>query len=147
MNSTTAAANPVWYIEATVSESFNHGHNAPFSPGSAAAGNTMETATQQTVDDLDILQSGPASTSGRSDAELLKSALTNEKAAPEILQFETDLIGRIESNMDYQVITRDSGAYVGQSGHSKQASLGDACAVLLPRRPAGGANRAAEGGG
>lgn len=63
----------------------------------------MATDTQEIADDFDFLQSGPASTSGRSDAELLKSALMNEKAAPEILQFETDLIERIESNMDYQV--------------------------------------------
>ncbi|KAL4859359.1 DNA replication complex GINS protein SLD5 [Chlorella vulgaris] len=52
--------------------------------------------------ELDYLQSGPASTSGRSDAEQLKSALMNEKAAPEILQFETDLVNRIEATMDYQ---------------------------------------------
>ena len=58
--------------------------------------------TQDTAE-FDFLQSNPASTSGRSDAEQLKSALMNEKAAPEILQFETDLVGRIESNMDYQV--------------------------------------------
>lgn len=59
--------------------------------------------TQQgTVDDFDFLQSGPASTSGRSDAEQLKGALQNERASPEILAFETDLIGRIEQNMDYQ---------------------------------------------
>ncbi|PSC76212.1 DNA replication complex GINS SLD5 [Micractinium conductrix] len=59
----------------------------------------MEGSSQ---DGFDFLASGPASTSGRSDAELLKSALMNEKAAPEILAFETDLIARIEQNMDYQ---------------------------------------------
>lgn len=39
----------------------------------------------------------------RSDTELLKMALVNEKACPEILPFQTDLIGRIESVIDYQV--------------------------------------------
>ena len=63
----------------------------------------MET---QGTDDFDFLASGPASTSGRSDAELLKSALMNEKASPEVLAFETDLVGRIEQNMDYQVRRR-----------------------------------------
>ena len=43
------------------------------------------------------------STTGRSDAEELKGALMNEKASPEILQYETDLIERIEMSMDYQV--------------------------------------------
>jgi hypothetical protein len=61
--------------------------------------------TQDTAE-VDFLQTNPASTSGRSDAEQLKGALMNEKAAPEILQYETDLIGRIESNMDYQVRCR-----------------------------------------
>lgn len=55
-----------------------------------------------TQEEFDFLQSGPASTSGRSDAEQLKGALQNERASPEILAFETDLIGRIEQNMDYQ---------------------------------------------
>ena len=54
--------------------------------------------------DEDFLQSGlAASTSGRSDAEELKGALMNEKASPEILQFQTDLVGRIEMRIDYQV--------------------------------------------
>lgn len=56
-----------------------------------------------TQDEFDFLASGPASTSGRSDAELLKGALMNERASPEVLQFETDLISRIEQNIDYQV--------------------------------------------
>lgn len=56
--------------------------------------------TQET--EFDFLQTGPASTSGRSDAEQLKSALQNEKAAPEVLQYDTDLIARIEQNLDYQ---------------------------------------------
>lgn len=55
-----------------------------------------------TQEEFDFLASGPASTSGRSDAELLKGALMNERAAPEILAYETDLIARIEQNMDYQ---------------------------------------------
>lgn len=38
-----------------------------------------------------------------SDAELLKHAVLNEKSAPEILQYEEDLITRIESHLDYQV--------------------------------------------
>lgn len=57
----------------------------------------------ETLDEFDFLQSGPASTSGRSDAEALLSAVQNEKASPEVLAFETDLISRIEQNMDYQV--------------------------------------------
>lgn len=57
--------------------------------------------TQET--DFNFQQTGSTSTSGRSDAEQLKSALQNEKAAPEVLQYETDLIARIEQNLDYQV--------------------------------------------
>lgn len=59
-----------------------------------------------TQEEFDFLASGPASTSGRSDAELLKSALMSERASPEVLQFETDLIARIEQNIDYQVRPR-----------------------------------------
>ncbi|KAI7837340.1 hypothetical protein COHA_008855 [Chlorella ohadii] len=55
-----------------------------------------------TQEEFDFLASGPTSTSGRSDAELLKGALMNERVAPEVLQFETDLISRIEQNIDYQ---------------------------------------------
>lgn len=43
------------------------------------------------------------STSGRSDQELLKTAYINEKAAPEVLPFQEDLISRIEAQIDYQV--------------------------------------------
>lgn len=41
--------------------------------------------------------------SGTSDAELLKYALLNEKASPDVLAYEDDLITRIESHIDYQV--------------------------------------------
>lgn len=71
--------------------------------------------------ELDYLQSGPASTSGRSDAEQLKSALMNEKAAPEILQFETDLVNRIEATMDYQACC-EAGRVLGTQNQSPTAS-------------------------
>lgn len=48
-------------------------------------------------------QQEEASTSGRSDIELLRAAVLNEKAAPELLHYEADLIGRIEQLIDYQV--------------------------------------------
>lgn len=56
--------------------------------------------------EIDFLDLGAPSTSGRGDAsdiELLKQALLNEKASPEILQFQTDLILRVEAIIDYQV--------------------------------------------
>lgn len=81
-----------------------------------------------TQDEFDFLASGPASTSGRSDAELLKGALMNERASPEVLQFETDLISRIEQNIDYQV--RPAGgaepASAAATSH-RQPPLGAAC--------------------
>jgi hypothetical protein len=40
------------------------------------------------------------------DYELLKQALMNEKASPEILQFENNLIERIYHWLEHQVITR-----------------------------------------
>lgn len=80
----------------------------------------MEGSSQ---DGFDFLASGPASTSGRSDAELLKSALMNEKAAPEILAFETDLIARIEQNMDYQA---------SAGGRQGQAAAGGGSCVAPP---------------
>lgn len=66
--------------------------------------NNRPAMDSQDSGDYDFPQSGPvASTSGRSDAEQLKGALMNEKASPEILHFETDLVARIEQNVDYQV--------------------------------------------
>lgn len=53
----------------------------------------------------DFLASSAPSTSGRGDAsdiELLKQAVLNEKASPEILQFQTDLVSRVEAHIDYQ---------------------------------------------
>ena len=59
---------------------------------------------------------GQASTSGRGDVELLRQAVMNEKAAPELLAFETDLIGRIEAMIDYQVRAPRSGQRRAQCG-------------------------------
>lgn len=80
-----------------------------------------------TQEEFDFLASGPASTSGRSDAELLKGALMNERASPEVLQFETDLISRIEQNVDYQV--RVEGAARAAGGHRRQPSTAAAGAA------------------
>lgn len=94
--------------------------------------------TQDTVaEEFDFLQTGPASTSGRSDAELLKSALMNEKASPEILQYETDLIGRVEQNMDYQVrlSRRAGGLRAAASGGGRQASRRARWRLALPSTP------------
>lgn len=44
-----------------------------------------------------------ASSSADSDAELLKQALMNEKASPEILAYEADLVERIYLQLDHQV--------------------------------------------
>ena len=104
-----------------------------------------------TQEEFDFLASGPASTSGRSDAELLKGALMNERASPEVLQFETDLISRIEQNIDYQVrVGALRGPRVGTAGSRRQPPLAPPpppatrppCCTL-PH--AGGANRPAEG--
>jgi hypothetical protein len=46
---------------------------------------------------------GSMNPSGTSDAELLKHALLNEKASPDVLAYDNDLITRIESHIDYQV--------------------------------------------
>ncbi len=74
-----------------------------------------------TQEEFDFLASGPTSTSGRSDAELLKGALMNERVAPEVLQFETDLISRIEQNIDYQVrLGGGAGAAVTMPGSRRQ---------------------------
>ena len=79
------------------------GPATPCKHSSAALKHIARAMDTQDTAEVDFLQTNPASTSGRSDAEQLKGALMNEKAAPEILQYETDLVGRIESNMDYQV--------------------------------------------
>ena len=47
----------------------------------------------------------PGGAAGRSDVDLLRQAVMNEKAAPELLHYETDLINRIEQMLDYQVCT------------------------------------------
>ena len=98
--------------------------------------NTQETAG------VEFLQSGPPSRSGRSDAELLKQALLNEKAAPEILQFETDLISRIEGLIDYQAwreIARPGVQplcrWAGHRGRPGAALLSQRASSLLPIPP------------
>lgn len=68
----------------------------------------METQSQsfrvaEDTQDFQDTAGQTASTSGRGDVELLRQAVMNEKAAPELLQFETDLISRIEAMVDYQV--------------------------------------------
>jgi hypothetical protein len=60
--------------------------------------------------------------SGVSDAALLQAALKNEKASPEILQYDADLVSRIESQIDYQA--RSRGYALGEHGKG--------CVYLLP---------------
>lgn len=40
---------------------------------------------------------------GRRDIDLLRQAVMDEKVAPELLHYETDLIARVEQMLDYQV--------------------------------------------
>lgn len=81
------------------------------------------------------------STSGRSDHEALKMAVMNEKSSPEILEFQEDLISRIEAQIDYQVRVwpheRDWYDWGGPAG----AWAGSQLLTLGSCRDAGGANR------
>ncbi|KAJ1427997.1 GINS, helical bundle-like domain superfamily, partial [Sesbania bispinosa] len=56
------------------------------------ASNSMDGGPTQLTDDYDALIS-------TTDVELLKRAWRNEKAAPEILRFETDLIARVREQI------------------------------------------------
>jgi hypothetical protein len=51
----------------------------------------------------DVTQSQYADDDDLSDPELLKRALMNEKASPEILPFEDQLVERVYLQLDHQV--------------------------------------------
>ena len=82
------------------------------------------------------------STSGRSDHEALKMAVMNEKSSPEILEFQEDLITRIEAQIDYQVrVWSHRGADWFDWGNPAGAWAGSQLLTLDSCRAAGGANR------
>ena len=62
-----------------------------------------------------------------SDYELLKQALQNEKAAPELLQYEDELVQRVNSQLEHQVSTHFALIYV-----LKNYYIDSVCATILP---------------